>query len=127
MTQSKTILIVDDEVDLADTCARLLRGVGYKCVVANDVASAMTLFDSDHPSLVLSDITLPVSDGFEMARYVHQRSPDIPIILMTAYHTLRAERDALAAGASAYVRKPFANRELVAIVKSLLDANHDAN
>jgi DNA-binding response OmpR family regulator len=124
MTQTKDILIVDDEADLADTCARLLRSVGYSCVVAYDVASAMTLFDSDHPSLVLSDITLPVSDGFEMARYVRRKSPDTPIILMTAYHTAHTEHDAQAAGATAYLHKPFANKELVGIVKSLIGPDH---
>lgn len=124
MAQSKTILIIDDEADLAETCARLLRSVGYTCVVANDAAAAMALFDSSHPSLVLSDVTLLVGDGYEVARYVRSKSPNTPVILMTAYHTQRTPQDALAAGASAYLRKPFANRELVALVKSLLDSNH---
>ncbi len=124
MTQTKTILIVDDEADLADTCARLLRSVGYSCVVAYDIASAMALFDSDHPSLVLSDITLPVSDGFEIARYVRRKSPNTPVVLMTAYHTPQTASDAQAAGAAAYLSKPFANKELIATIKSLIGPDH---
>lgn len=127
MTPTKTILVVDDEADLADTCARLLRSMGYSCVVAYDVASAMGLFDSDHPSLIISDINLPVSDGFEMARYVRTRSPNTPVILMTAYHTPQSASDAQAAGASAYIRKPFTNKELVAMVQSLLGDKHDGH
>ncbi|HZO82294.1 MAG TPA: response regulator [Candidatus Binataceae bacterium] len=127
MAPTKTILIVDDEADLADSCARLLRSVGYGCVVANDVAGAMALFDSEHPGLVLCDITMPVSDGFEMARYVHRKSPDTPIVLMTAYHSSRSLEEARAAGASAYLRKPFANRQLVALIDSLLGRNHNGH
>jgi two-component system, NtrC family, response regulator HydG len=119
-TQDRTILIVDDEVDLADTCARLLQAVGYRCVIATSVAHAISLFDSERPSLVLSDITLPVSNGFEIARYVRGKSPVTPVILMTAYHTPQVARDAEAAGAAGYVRKPFANKDLVATINSVL-------
>ena len=122
----QTILIVDDEADLADTYARLLQGFGFTCLVAYDSAKAIALFDSHRPSLVLSDITLPSSDGFEIARYVHQKSPEIPIVLMTAFHTPDMARDAHAAGAVAYIRKPFANAELVSTVKSLLDGDGKA-
>jgi DNA-binding NtrC family response regulator len=122
----QTILIVDDESDLADTCARLLRGFGFTCLVAYDSAKALALFDLHRPSLVLSDISLPNSDGLEIARYVHQKSPEIPVVLMTAFHTPDMARDAHAAGAAAYIRKPFANAELVSTVKSLLDGGGKA-
>lgn len=120
----KTILIVDDEADLADTCARLFESVGYRCVTANNVADALSLFDLEHPSLVLSDVAMPPSDGFEIIRRVRCKAPLTPVILMTAYDRPQVARDALAAGAAAYVVKPFRNKELVATVNSLL-ANHD--
>jgi len=117
----ETILIVDDEIEMADTCARVLRSFGFKCLVACNSAKALALFDSERPALVISDITLHTSNGFEIARYVHRKSPEIPVVLMTAYHTPDIARNALAAGAAAYLRKPFLNAELVSIVKSLLD------
>ena len=120
MVLAKKILIIDDEAELADTCARLLRGLGFTCVVAYDIAHAMTLFDSERPSLVLSDISLPMSDGFEMARYVRQRSPETPVVLMTGYHTPQTARDAQDAGAAGYLRKPFSNSELISSINSLL-------
>ena len=76
------------------------------------------LFESEHPSLVLSDITLPDGDGFEIVRYIRQKSPNTPVILMTAYHSPTAEQDALDAGASAYLRKPFANSKLISTIES---------
>jgi DNA-binding response OmpR family regulator len=117
----ETILIVDDETEMADTCARVLGALGFKCLVAYDSAKALALIDSEEPALVISDISLPASDGFEIARYVHRKSPEIPVVLMTAYHTPDIGRIALAAGAAAYLRKPFPNAELVSTVKSLLD------
>ena len=117
---AETILIVDDETEMADTCARVLRALGFNCLVAYDSAKAFALIDSERPALVVSDITLPASDGFEIARYVHRRSPDIPVILMTGYHTPDIARNAHAAGAAAYLRKPFPNAELISTVKTLL-------
>ena len=116
----ETILVIDDEMEMADTCARILRGFGFKCLVAYDSARAFALIDSERPALIVADITLPTSDGFQIARYVRQKSPEIPVILMTAYHTPDIARDAQAAGA-AYLRKPFPNADLIATVKSLLD------
>ena len=116
----ETILVIDDETEMADTCARVLRAFGFKCLVAYDSARAFALIDSERPALVVADITLPTSDGFEIARYVRQSSPEIPVILMTAYHTPDIARDAQVAGAAAYLRKPFPNADLIATVKSLL-------
>ena len=117
---SEIILVVDDETEMADTCARVLRASGFKCLVAYDGAKALALIDSEHPALVVSDITMPTSDGFEIARYVRQKSPDIPVILMSAYHTPEIARNAQAVGAKAYLRKPFPNAELISTVKLLL-------
>ena len=115
-----TILIIDDEPELADTCARVLGGAGFACLLAADKGSALLLFERDHPSLVLSDITLPDGDGFEIVSYIRQKSPNTPVVLMTAYHSSAAEQDALDAGASAYLRKPFANSKLISTIESLI-------
>ena len=83
---SYTLLIVDDEAEVADTCARVLKRAGYDCLVAYDSPAALALFDSRQPALILSDINLPHGNGFEIARYVRGKSPATPVILMTAYH-----------------------------------------
>ena len=121
-----TIIVVDDETEMADTCARVLGGLGFKCLVAYDSLKAFALIDSEHPALVISDISLPVSDGFEIVRYIHQRSPEVPVVLMTAYHTPAVARRAHAAGAAAYLRKPFPNAELISTVQMLLGKDDKA-
>ncbi|HTT75368.1 MAG TPA: response regulator [Candidatus Binataceae bacterium] len=118
---SQTILVIDDDRDLADTCARVLKAAGFACLVAYDSPMALSLFDSSRPALVLSDINLPTSDGYEIARYVKQKASGTPVILMTTYHHGNAPQQAAKAGAAGFLRKPFANVELIATVKLLLD------
>src|SRR6516162_5195332 len=83
---SPTVLIVDDEAEVAETWARVLKASGYTCLLAYDVAQALSLFDSQQPALVLSDINLAIGDGFEIARYVRQKRPGTAVILTTGYH-----------------------------------------
>ena len=116
------VLIVDDETDVADTCARVLKRSGFDCLVAYDSPEALALFDSRQPALVLSDINLPNGDGFEIARYVRGKSPGTPVILMTTHHNSNVRGHAARAGATHYLRKPFSNAELTSTIRSLLDA-----
>jgi len=114
------VLIIDDETEVADTCARVLKRAGFDCLVAYDSSAALALFDSQKPALVLSDINLPTGDGFEIARYVSRKSPGTPVILMTTFHNSSIAAQAARAGAARYLRKPFSNAELTSSVKSLL-------
>lgn len=113
------ILVIDDEADLADTCARVLRRAGFECLVAYDSPAALALLESVEPALVLSDINLPTSDGYEIARCVRRKSPEVPIILMTTHHDANVPIQVARSGATGYLRKPFSNAELGAIVKLL--------
>jgi two-component system response regulator MtrA len=118
---SHIILVVDDEIDVADMCARVLKRSGFDCLVAYDSPAALALFDSEQPTLVLSDINLPTGDGFEIARYVRHKSPGTPVILMTTHHNSSVAGQAAHAGAARYLRKPFSNAELISTIKALLD------
>ena len=66
------ILIIDDDTEVADTCARVLKTAKFDCLVAYDSPMAILLFDSSRPALVLSDINLPTGNGYEIARYVRE-------------------------------------------------------
>ena len=116
-----TILIVDDEAEVADTCARVLRRAGFDCLVAYDSPAALALIDSRQPALVISDINLPTSNGFEIARYVGQKAPGTRVILMTTHHNSKVLGQAARAGAAHYLPKPFSNAELISTIKSLLN------
>jgi len=73
--------------------------------------------------LVFMDIRMPVMDGFEATRQIKAASPGLPIIALTAFGSADDERLALAAGANAYVAKPFRKHELMKIVRDLLETN----
>ena len=117
---SKTILIVDDDVEVAETCARVLKASGFSCAVVFDLASALSLFDMLRPALVLSDINLPLGDGYEIVRHVQKTSPGTPVIVMTGAGGPHARDRAMQAGAGAYLRKPFSNSELISNVRELI-------
>ena len=123
---SEAILIVDDDAEVAETCARVLKASGFRCAVVYDLPSALSLFDMLRPGLVLSDINLPMGDGFEIVRHVKRQLPATPVILMTGLDGAQTRDRAIDAGAAAYLRKPFSNAELVAKVKALLPRDGDS-
>ena len=118
---SHTILIVDEETEVADTWARVLKRLGFDCLIAYDSPAALALFDSRKTSLVLSEINLPTGDGFEIARYVSRKSPGTPVILITTQHSSKISDQGARAGATRFLLKPFSNAELTSTVVSLLD------
>lgn len=114
------ILVVDDELDLVDTCARLIEGLGYICLKAFDGPQAIAMIHAEHPDLIVTDFNLPHGDGLEILRRAHENRPEIPVIMMTGYHTPDTARAASEAGAKAYLRKPFLTNELTQAVRSAL-------
>ena len=113
------VLVVDDETDVAHTCARVLKKAGFECLLAYDSPEALALLDSGRPSLLLCDINLPTHDGFAVARHAHEKAPSTPIILMTGNDGIDLAK-AAKVGAAHYLRKPFSNSELISAVRSLL-------
>jgi DNA-binding response OmpR family regulator len=81
----RTILIVDDERELVESYVRLLGRGEFRCVSAFDGRAAIRLFDSEQPDLVLTDLNLPIANGYEVIRHVHELSPLTPIIVMSGH------------------------------------------
>jgi len=120
---AEVVLIVDDDNEVAETCALVLKKAGLDCSLANDSPAALDLFDSRPPELVLCDINLPSSDGFEVARRVRQKSPETPVILMTTQDRNHTREKAAQAGAAGFLGKPFSNADLIRTVTSILGEN----
>lgn len=118
---AKRVVVVDDEADFLATYERLLRRQGYLVVVATSRASAIAAVAREHPDLVISDLRLPDGDGLEVVRAA-RAMPDPPsVIVVTGYPSDESRRAALAAGASAFLAKPFAAATLLAAISSSLD------
>ncbi|MFN0026500.1 MAG: response regulator transcription factor [Acidimicrobiales bacterium] len=115
------LLVVDDEVDLAQAVAKGLRREGYAVDVATDGADALdTLAYTDY-DLVCLDLTLPGVDGVEICRQIRARSGPQPRVLMLTARDGVADRvRGLDVGADDYLVKPFAFPELAARIRTLL-------
>jgi len=117
------ILVVDDEVDLANAVARGLRREGYAVDVANDGLEALDKAELTPYDLVCLDLTMPGIDGIEVCRRLRENPVDgrVPrIMMLTARDTVDDRISGLDVGADDYLIKPFAFGELVARVRSLL-------
>src|SRR5713101_2886126 len=115
----KTVLVVDDERQVAQIAVDYLRHAGYDTITASDGAKALDLARSRHPDLVVLDLRLPGLDGLEVARKLRRES-NVPIIILTARVEESDRLLGLELGADDYITKPFSPRELVARVRAVL-------
>jgi len=114
------ILVVDDEPATSDVVRAYLEREGFSVVVASDGQRALDMHRQASPQLVILDVMLPRSDGFEVAQEIRRRGSTVPILMLSA----RAEEVdrilGLKLGADDYLVKPFSPREVVARVHALL-------
>ncbi|MGA7987063.1 MAG: response regulator transcription factor [Candidatus Dormiibacterota bacterium] len=115
----KRVLIVDDEPQIVRLVRDYLERAGFEVTAAANGAEALREFSRQRPDLVVLDLTLPETDGLDVARAI-RRTGEVPIIMLTA-RTGEADRVAgLELGADDYVTKPFSARELVARVRAVM-------
>ena len=107
------VLIVEDDPSLREIIRLGLEVEGFSVVEAGDGPTALSVFDSDNPDLVLLDIMLPGKDGFEVCRELRKTSL-VPIVILTARASTVDIIVGLESGADDYVTKPFEFPELVA-------------
>jgi two-component system alkaline phosphatase synthesis response regulator PhoP len=121
----KTILVVEDEPEIARLARDYLEHAGFTVTIASDGPAALALVRSRRPDLVVLDLGLPGMDGLDVARSI-RRDSDLPIVMLTA-RADEADRVAgLELGADDYVTKPFSPRELVARVRAVLRRSEGA-
>ena len=114
------VLIVEDEADLAQTCARLLRRSGHEVSTARTQAAALDALAGRTSRLLVCDVSLPDGDGLEVVRAAKRLSPPVPAIVMTAHPSAAGRHQALASGADAYLMKPFTVAAFAALVDHTL-------
>ena len=115
----KTVLVVEDERQIAQIARDYLQHAGYAVITTGDGLEALTLARERGPDLVVLDLGLPRLDGMEVARRL-RRENDVPIIMLTARVEESDRLSGLDVGADDYMIKPFSPRELVARVRAVL-------
>jgi two-component system cell cycle response regulator DivK len=119
---TKRILVVEDHEDNRRIIRDLLHSVGYELIEAVTGEEGVARAEAERPDLILMDIQLPGFDGYEATRRI-KMNPSlgaIPIIVVTSYALSGDDQKAFAAGATAYISKPFSPRALLAIVREHL-------
>jgi DNA-binding NtrC family response regulator len=120
VTSYPVVLVVDDESDLAESCARLLRRHGYRVVTANSCATGHAALRETSPALLVSDVRLPDGDGLDLVRAAGARQPRVPVIVISGYLSEASQMAARAAGAVAFLAKPFSSDVLSRAVQEAL-------
>lgn len=113
------ILLVEDEINIKNLITTLLEDAGYQCIRAHTCDSAMMLYSSYHPDLIILDLGLPDRDGMCLLQEV-RKEDSTPIIVLSARTDESDKVLALDSGANDYVTKPFSTAELMARVRSAL-------
>ncbi len=117
--QERTIVIVEDDPNIADLLDMYLRDAGFRVLQGSTGGRGLDLIEQHRPVLVVLDIGLPDIDGFEVCRRVRARS-SVPVLFLTARDGEMDRIQGLELGADDYVTKPFSPREIVARVKAIL-------
>jgi len=113
------VLVVDDSITVRRVTQRLLSRAGLRVALASDGVQALELLRDERPVLVLSDIEMPRMDGMELTRQIRAdaKLTDLPIIIITS-RTAQKHRDhAAALGANHYLGKPYAEAELLDLIR----------
>jgi two-component system response regulator MprA len=113
------VLVVEDDVDIADVLRRSLRNEGYEVKTSADGAEALDVAAGFVPDLVVLDLGLPGMDGVEVCRRLRSDG-DVPILMLTARAETEDRVTGLDSGADDYLVKPFERKELLARIRALL-------
>jgi two-component system, cell cycle response regulator DivK len=122
VTTRRVVLVVDDHQDNRRILRDLLASAGYEVIEATTGDDGVAMAKARTPDLILMDIQLPGIDGYEATRRI--KADDalrrIPLIVVTSYALSGDDAKALAAGADAYVAKPFSPRAMLAKIREYL-------
>lgn len=121
-SMGKRILIAEDEPNIVLSLEFLLKQAGHHVSIARDGEEALRISRETRPDLIVLDIMLPLADGFEICQRVREDPAlgDTRILVLTARGRQTEIARGLAAGADAYMTKPFATRDLLTAVAELL-------
>ncbi|MDQ3804764.1 MAG: response regulator [Acidobacteriota bacterium] len=117
-----TVLVVEDFEDNRFMMRRLLEMSGYHVVEAVNGKQAVEMAESEHPAIILMDLSLPMLDGLTATRRIRERNglSRVPIVAVSAHDSADFHAEALAAGCNEYVTKPIDFDQLVRLLDRLL-------
>lgn len=118
---NEKILVIDDEKDMLNSCAKLLRASGFDVVTLQNSKEAYSLLKTDLFDLVLCDLMMPEVNGLMILDIMKELDLDTPIIILTAYGTIDRAVSSMKAGAFDFIEKPYEAEQLQLVVKRALN------
>jgi two-component system cell cycle response regulator DivK len=121
-TRPRTVLYVEDNEYNRKIVRQLLSRTSYRLIEASDGEGALVLVRQDRPDLVLMDVQLPHMSGLDATRALRAdpATAELPVIVVTSFALSGDDQRAMAAGASAYLAKPYSPRDLLALIRQFL-------
>lgn len=118
----KRLLVVDDEPNLLRAIAAVLRGKGFEVSTARNGQDALLQIAKSLPDLIVSDVRMPVMDGYRLARQLRAapHTKLIPIVFLTAKDETEDRIEGFQSGVDVYLTKPFEPDELIAVIQNIL-------
>ena len=116
----KKILVVDDEPSVTGSLELILSEAGYEVLTAHTVADAIGVLKQTPVDLVITDLRLSDASGIDLTLHIKRTTPDVEVILMTAYGSIDVTIEAIKAGAYYYLEKPYTPDRLFALVDRAL-------
>ena len=116
----KKILVVDDEPSVTDSLELILGSAGFEVLTASSFAESTNVLQQNPVDLVITDLRLSDASGIDVIKHIKQHTPDVEVILMTAYGSLDVTIQAIKAGAYYYLEKPYTPDRLLALVDRAL-------
>ncbi len=120
MAKRQTILICDDEEGIRESLKLILKDT-YDLVFTDNGQQCLEVLKTDkNINLVLMDIKMPKQNGIEITRDIKRLNPNIKVLIITGYESAEIAADATAAGADAYITKPFESKQIIKKIESYL-------
>ena len=123
--ESRNLLVVDDEESICFSMSEYFSQHGYKVDTAREIEEAEGLIKAREYKVIIQDLRLGVArrpDGIEIIKFVHKRSPETRIVVLTSYGSPEAEAEARRAGADAFLRKPKPLSQVAQVVQGLIES-----
>jgi DNA-binding NtrC family response regulator len=118
MAQAGRVVIADDEANVRQVVSAVLRRDGHEVLACEDGQQAIEALDAGAADVIVTDVVMRKVSGIEVLRRVRQSRPEVPVVMMTAFGTIKTAVDAIKLGAYDYLAKPFDMEELRAVVRA---------
>ena len=120
LTENKSILLIDDDIDLLELLSEYLKGEGFECSCASDGVEGLRKDLQETYDLAILDVMLPLQNGFDVLSNLRAAKSLLPVIMLTAKGDETDRIVGLELGADDYLQKPFSPRELLARIRAIL-------